>query len=82
MFIAIAPKGAEYYYKASSRLGVSKASAQRIADALTKANYFLKEGQVWHVYDDPYYDNHDHYYGTARVYKDRIKVNYDFGFCK
>lgn len=82
MFIAVTQKGAEYCYRSSSRLKVTKASAQKIAEALTKANFFLKEGQKWHVYDDPFYETYEHMYGKARVYKGNVKVSYNYGFCK
>jgi hypothetical protein len=82
MFIAITNKGQEFLYRSSSRLAVSKASAQKIADALTEVNYYLNEGQKWHVYDDPFYEREGYLYGKARVYKGNVKVSREYGFCK
>lgn len=48
--LAKAVKGKEFLYTASSCHEVSKASADMICDALNKANYNLKEGEVWYKY--------------------------------
>lgn len=55
-FIAIANKGTEFMYKRSSMLEVPTCSAQKIADALTRQRYKLKDNEVWHVYDVEYGD--------------------------
>ena len=58
-FIAIAPKGQEFVFNKASMIAVPTSSAQKIADTLTELKYKLKEGQVWHVYDnDWYYDGY------------------------
>lgn len=56
-FIAITTKGCEYIFSKTIMLAVPTNSAQAIADALNKANYKLKDGQTWWVYDNDYYYN-------------------------
>ena len=73
-FIAIAIKGQEFLYKRSSMLEVPMRSAQMIADALTKARYMLKDGEVWHVYEGGYGDK-DFLNGRVRnIGKGRLRV--------
>ena len=74
MFIAIAPKGKEYIYRRNTRLSVSKASAQKIAEILTDKRYWLNEGEVWHSYDTEYQDE---MYGKATIRKGIIRVTWD-----
>ena len=50
--LAKAVLGQEFFYSASSCHEVSKASADFICNALNKARYNLKEGEVWHRFDD------------------------------
>lgn len=57
-FIAPAIKGKEFIFHSNNMIAVPTSSAKKIADALTRAGYKLKDGEVWHIYDnDPYYDN-------------------------
>lgn len=56
-FIAIAPKGSEFLYRKSSAIATPAKSAAAIAEALTKANYKLKPGEVWHVYENDWVSN-------------------------
>ena len=56
-FIAIAPKGQEFVFNRATMIAVPTSSAQKIADTLTRIKYKLKEGQVWHVYDNDWYYN-------------------------
>lgn len=73
-FIAIAVKGQEFLYKRSSMLEVSERSAQMIADALTKARYMLKDGEVWHVFEAEYGDK-DFMNGRVRnIGKGKLRV--------
>ncbi len=57
-FIAIAPKGQEFFYKRSSMIAVPKTSANKIAKALTDLQYKIKDGEVWHVYDNNWAANY------------------------
>lgn len=50
--LAKAVLGQEFFYSASSCHEVSKSSADFICNALNKARYNLKEGEVWHRFDD------------------------------
>ena len=69
MFIAIAPKGQEFFYRTSTRLKVSKASANKIAKILTDAGYKLKAGEVWHPYDTEF--GEDAMAGRASIRRDK-----------
>lgn len=73
--IAISVKGAEYMYRAKTAHRVSKASGQKIADALNEARYQLKDNEVWHVHE---IDRYDFAYPFAdahafKVYKGSIR---------
>lgn len=56
-FIAKAVKGQEFLFSRSSMIGVPASSALKIATALNNSKYELKEGQIWHVYDNDFYYN-------------------------
>lgn len=56
-FIAIAPKGAEYLYRRSSMIAVPKSSGVKIMTTLNNLRYKLKDGEVWHIYDNDWYSN-------------------------
>ena len=56
-FVAIAVKGKEFLYKRSSMIAVPNDRAQNVIDMLNKRKYLLKDGEIWHVYEnDPYTD--------------------------
>lgn len=73
--IAKSVKGAEYMYNASSAHKVSKASAQKIADALNNAKWNIKDNEVWHVHEIDRYDRAYDYaeWQEFRVYKGSIR---------
>lgn len=54
-FIAVSSKGTEYMYNRETMIAVPKASAQKIADLLTKVGYRLKNNEVWSVHDNDWY---------------------------
>ena len=56
-FIAIAPKGKEFLYRRSSMIAVPKSSAIKIMITLNNLRYKLKDGEVWHIYDNDWYSN-------------------------
>ena len=56
-FIARAIEGQEFIFDKRMMIAVPKTSATKIADALTKLRYKLKDGEVWHVYDNDWYYN-------------------------
>ena len=74
-FIAIAPQGAEFYYKRSSMIAVPTASAQAIANRLNEARYKLKNGEVWHVYDNDSYTN-DFIVDEIKANSKRLPIHY------
>lgn len=75
MFIAIAPKGKEYMYKARTRLEVSEKNVNEILDIMNTAGYHLKEGEVWHSYEGGYGDV---VYGTAKLKKNNdVRVSWE-----
>lgn len=49
--IAIAPTGAEYVYKRDSAHVVPASSAEKIRSAPNKAEFRLRSGETWHLYD-------------------------------
>ena len=71
-FIAIAPRGHEYFYKPSTVLSVPGASAYFIAEHLTKTNYRINEHEVWHVYESEGTEAQ----GKARKYKNKIVITW------
>lgn len=75
LIAAKAAAGAEFMYNARSAHKVSKASGQRIVDALNRIGFDLKPGEVWHLYE---VDQYSPAYYTAesqefRVYKSSIR---------
>lgn len=78
-FIAIAPKGQEYFYRRSSMIAVPESSAFEIAQALTRERYQIKDGEVWHVYEN---DNYSNMYIQKQIkrngtHKISIQMSYD-----
>lgn len=60
--VAIAKKGAEFIYNASTAHKVPEANAQKVCDALNGIGYKLFSPDfVWHVYDVGPYDNAYYY---------------------
>lgn len=58
-FVAKTTKGQEFLLDLDSLIAVPESSRQRICDALNNAKYRLKEGQIWHIYEnDWYYNSH------------------------
>jgi len=55
--VARAIKGQEFLYSAASAHRVAENKAQKIADALNRAQYGITTEQVWHVFDVGMYDN-------------------------
>ena len=49
--IAITSAGKEYLYSLWSAHAVPAASAEKICAALNKANYRIRPGQAWKLYD-------------------------------
>lgn len=56
-FIARAVKGKEFLFSKATMIAVPESSAQKIADALNKVGYNLKQGEIWWVYDNDWYYN-------------------------
>jgi len=55
--VARAIKGHEFLYSAASAHRVAEKKAQKIADALNRAEYGITPEQTWFVYDVGMYDN-------------------------
>jgi hypothetical protein len=64
--VAIARKGTEFLYRASTAHKVPKSSAKMICDALNKVGFMLTEdSEIWHVYTDiPEWSNAGAYAST------------------
>ena len=56
-FVAIAIKGKEFFYKRSSMIAVPDGKAHEVAEILNHNKYLLKDGEVWHVYENDSYSN-------------------------
>ena len=58
-FVAISSKGHEFLYKRSSMIAVPTSSAQKIADALNRVKYKIKdtETETWFVHDNDWVSN-------------------------
>lgn len=54
-FIAKTIEGKEYKFSMSSAMLVSTKSKDLICESLNKSRYDLKEGQIWHIYENDYY---------------------------
>jgi len=75
LIAAKAAAGAEFMYSTKSAHKVSKASGQRIVDALNRIGFDLKPGEVWHLYNVSEYDN-AYYIAESqqfKVYKGSIR---------
>lgn len=51
LVLAKSKKGAEFMYAAASAHSVSKASAEKIMEALNKAAYMLRDGETWALHE-------------------------------
>ena len=51
LILAISCKGQEYLYKKSTAHKVSKASANKICQALNTVKYKLNDNEVWHIHE-------------------------------
>ena len=54
-FVAIAVKGKEFLYKRSSMIAVPNGRANDVVDILNKRKYLIRDGEVWHVYENDSY---------------------------
>ncbi len=76
MFVAIAVKGKEFLYKASTRVAVPKSSAKKILEVLNTTGYHLKNGEVWHLYDTEF--GEELISGKARLLKGRdVRITWE-----
>ena len=69
--IAKAIKGQEYLYNRNTVLLVPAASAQLICDSLNTAQYRLKDGEVWHLFERDWYTEQ---FAVGNAYKRNGKV--------
>ena len=54
-FVAIAVKGKEFFYKRSSMIAVPNGRAQDVLDILNARKYQLRDGEIWHAYENDGY---------------------------
>ena len=78
-FIAIAPKGKEFLYRRSSMIAVPTSSAKAIMNKLNEVKYELKDGEVWHIYDNDWYTNDYIDREIKRNTKRKLKVERYYG---
>lgn len=72
-FIAIAQKGKEFCFRKDSKIAVPTKSSQKIAEALNRLSYKIKDGETWHIYENDFYYN-DYIDAEIKRYGDRMKV--------
>ena len=54
-FVAIAVKGKEFLYKRSSMIAVPNGRANDVVRVLNNNRYLLKDGEIWHSYENDGY---------------------------
>ena len=54
-FVAIAVKGKEFLYKRSSMIAVHNGRANDVVRVLNNNRYLLKDGEIWHSYENDGY---------------------------
>lgn len=54
-FVAIAVKGKEFLYKRSSMIVVPNGRANDVVRVLNNNRYLLKDGEIWHSYENDGY---------------------------
>lgn len=54
-FVAIAVKGKEFLYKRSSMITVPNGRANDVVRILNNNRYLLKDGEIWHAYENDGY---------------------------
>lgn len=64
--IAIACKGQEFFYNASTAHKVNENKADKIVELLNAAGYQLRAGEIWHKFNVSSYDNAGVYAETQR----------------
>lgn len=72
-FVAITTERREYTYRIDSMIAVPTASAEAIADALNKAGYKLKPGEVWYIYENDWMTD-DYIMQEIRSYSPRRNI--------
>lgn len=55
--VAIACKGQEFLYNASTAHKVNEKKADKIVELLNAAGYQLRDGEIWHKFNVSSYDN-------------------------
>lgn len=77
--IAKTRAGQEFIYSKRNSYSVSKASANRIAEAMNKAQWNIQQGEKWHVYEIGEWEKDYMAAGYQRlsIYKGHIKAHYN-----
>ena len=78
-FVAITDKGREFLYRKSSMIAVPTKSAMKIVELLNKANFELREGEVWHLYENDWVSNDYISREIKALRKGRVKIKCNYG---
>ena len=79
-FVAIAIKGKEFIYKRSSMIAVPNGKAEDVVNILNKRKYLIKDGEIWHVYDNDSYSNMNIGKEIKQVRKNGFKIHANYIF--
>lgn len=77
-FVAIAIKGKEFLYKRSSMIAVPNGRANDVADILNRQKYLIKDGEIWHVYENDGYTNMNIGKEIRQVRKNGFKIHTNY----
>ena len=77
-FVAIAVKGKEFLYKRSSMIAVPNGRANDVVNILNKKKYLIKDGEVWHVYENDGYTNMNIGREIRQVRKNGFKIHTNY----
>lgn len=79
-FVAIAVKGKEFLYKRSSMIAVPNGRANDVVDILNKRKYLLKDGEIWHAYENDGYTDMEIGKEIKRVTKNGFIIHTNYGY--
>lgn len=79
-FVAIAIKGKEFLYKRTSMIAVPNGRAEDVVNILNKLKYQIKDGEIWHVYENDSYSNMNIGKEIKQVRKNGLKIHTNYIF--
>lgn len=79
-FVAIAVKGKEFLYKRNSMIAVPNGRANDVVDILNKRKYLIKDGEIWHVYENDGYTDMQIGKEIKQVRKNGFKIHTNYAY--